>query len=108
MRESSSSPENSQALLSSGEGESVPADWLCPRYPTPTASLMALRGDGVLLLLFRRNLALPRQDLALFAAGQVTKLTMFLFQCFPSQATLLQCTVSAFIALGGQMLRMAA
>lgn len=109
MGASSSGPENSWALLASGEGESVPADWLCPRNPTPAASLMALRGDSALfLLLFKRNLALPRQDLAPFAARQVTKLMVFLFQRFPSQATLLQRTVSAFIALGGLVLRTAA
>lgn len=63
---------------------------------------MALRA---FLLLFRRNLALSRQDLAPFAARQAAKLMVFLFQHCPSQLTLLQRAVSAFIALGGPVLR---
>lgn len=37
----------------------------------------------LLLLLFRRNLVLPGQDLAAFAARQVSKLMLSLFQRFP-------------------------
>ena len=101
MQAPSSSPESSRASLGSGEGEPVPAPWLCLRHPSPAASLMALGGDSALfLLLFRRNLALPRRDLAPFAARQVTRLAVFLFQCFPSQATLPQGTISHLLLSG--------
>lgn len=71
--------------------------------------LTALGGNNELFLLqFRRNLALPWQDSAPFAARPAAKLMVFLFQCFPPHVTLLQHAALAFSALGGMVLRMAA
>lgn len=71
-------------VTASGEGESVPAGWLWLRCIQPLQDFSwHLEETMLLLLLFRRNLVLPGQDLAAFAARQESKLMLSLFQCFP-------------------------
>lgn len=62
----------------------MPAGWLCPRYIQPLQHLSwHSEGTVLLLFLFRRNLVLPGQDLAAFAARQMSRSMLSLFQCFP-------------------------
>lgn len=70
----SSSPESPWVSPATGKGESVPAGWLCPRFILSWHSEETV----LLLLLLRRNLVLPGQDLA-----AICRLMLSLFQCFP-------------------------